>query len=73
MKERSLPIEKPNDRIHGKMVLMNWLRYRMDFSYDEIRDTLGLAEGGTTVQIYHRFDFRKSDSSTLEKPIVVPE
>ena len=45
----------------------------MDFTYDEIRNTLGLAEGGTTVQIYHRFDFQKSNSPSREKPTVIPE
>ena len=45
----------------------------MDLTYEEIRDTLGLAKGGTTVDIYHRFDFQKSNSSSREKPTVIPE
>ena len=64
---------KPDPRITGKMVLMNWLRYRRDLTYDQIRDILGLAEGSTTVQVYHRFDVAKSDSTTWEKPWVTPK
>ena len=67
------PKQKPNDRIHGKMVLMNWLKHRMDLTYDEIRDILGLAKSSTTVQVYHRFDFQKSDNPLWEKPVVLPE
>ena len=68
-----IPKQKPDNRINGKMVLMNWLKYRMDLTYDEIRDILGLAKSGTTVQVYHRFDFQKSDNTLWEKPIVLPE
>ena len=69
----TLPIQKPDSRIKGQMVLMNWLKYRMHLTYDEIRDVLGLAKGSTTVQVYHRFDFQKSDSPLWEKPVVTPE
>ena len=64
---------KPDPRITGQMVLMNWLLYRRSLTSDQIRDILGLAEGSTTVQVYHRFDFAKSDSTTWEKPQVTPE
>ena len=67
------PIQKPDDKIKGQMVLMNWLKYRKGLAYDEIRDILGLAKGSTTVQVYHRFDFQKSDNTLWEKPIVPPE
>ena len=69
----TLLIQKPDDRIKGQMVLVNWLKYRMGLTYNEIRDILGLAKGSTTVQVYHRFDFQRSDSSLWEKPVVTPE
>ena len=68
----TLPIQKPDDRIKGQMVLVNWLKHRMDLTYDEIRDILGLAKSGTTVQVYHRFDFQRN-GSVWEKPVVPPE
>lgn len=64
---------KPDPRIRGQMVLINWLLYRRGLTYNQIRDILGLAEGSTTVQVYHRFDFAKSDSTTWEKPQVSSE
>ena len=64
---------KPDPRITGQMVLMNWLLYRQGLTANQIRDILGLAEGSTTVQVYRRFDFAKSDSTTWEKPEVSSE
>lgn len=69
----TLPIQNPDPRIKGQMVLMNWLKHRKGLTYDEIRDILALAEGSTTVQVYRRFDFAESDSTTWEKPFITPE
>ena len=63
---------KPDQRIKGQMVLINWLVYRRNLTSNQIRDILGLAAGSTTVQTYRRFDFARSDSTTWEKPYVSP-
>lgn len=69
----TLPIQKPDPKIKGQMVLMNWLKHRKGLTSNEIRDILGLAKGSTTVQVYHRFDFHRNDNTTWDKPFVPPK
>ena len=58
--------QKPDPRITGAMVLVNWLRHKRNMTYDQMRIMLGLAQN-SSIGVLRRFEVNPSDGTKWDR------
>ncbi|RKU39471.1 hypothetical protein C6496_01760 [Candidatus Poribacteria bacterium] len=69
----TLPAQKPDPRIIGQMVLVNWLKHKRGLTDDQISVILGL-KSESSIAVLRRFEVNPSrGQTTWYKPDILPE
>lgn len=69
----TLPEQKPDRKIKGQMVLVNWLKHRKGLTDDQICVSLGL-KSESSIAVLRRFEVSPSHGQTTwYKPDILPE
>ena len=58
--------QKPNPKVTGAMVLVNWLKHKWSMTYDQIRVILGLAQI-SSIGVLRRFEVNPSDETKWDR------
>lgn len=68
----TLPEQKPDPRITGQMVLVNWLKHRRGLTDDQISVILGL-KSKSSIAVLRRFDVLRAGQTTWDKSFIRSE
>ena len=62
----TLPRQKPDPKITGAMVLVNWLKHRWGMTYNQVCSTLGLKQY-SHIGVLRRFEVNQSNSTKWQR------